>query len=124
MRTPSAALTETAAEAASALELADLPLSRQLPYFRSSAVLTGMHGAGFANLIFLPPGGVVAELCPLGYCTQSYERLCARVGLTYLRWTNSIAENAKPGYDTIVDPSQFVDLMRRAAKAWGGSYSA
>ena len=27
-------------------------------------------------------------------------------------------ENAKPGYDTIVDPPQFVVLMRRAIKAW------
>ena len=37
---------------------------------------------------------------------QSYRRLCDRLGLTYLRWTNSISENAKPGYDTIVDTGQ------------------
>ena len=97
-----------------AVELADLPFVEQLPLFRAAAVLTGMHGAGYANLIFLPPGAVVAELCPLGYCTQSFERLSARLGLTYLRWTNSIAANAKAGYDTIVDPAQFVGLMRRA----------
>ena len=64
------------------------------------------------------PASVVAELCPLGYCTQSYTRLSARLGLTYLRWTNSIAENAKPGYDTIVDTNQFVELMRKALGAW------
>lgn len=75
-------------------------------------------GAGFANLIFLAPGSVVAELCPLGYCTQSYQRISSRVGVTYMRWTNDIAENAKPGYDTIVDPPQFVALMRRAVRAW------
>ena len=59
----------------------------------------------------------VAELCPLGYCTQSYERISARVGLTYLRWTNTIQANAKEGYDTIVDTKQFVDLMSKAVRA-------
>ena len=107
------------------LELSGMPFAEQLPHFRRAAVFTGMHGAGYANIIFLAPGSVVAELCPLGYCTQSYERISARIGLTYLRWTNSIPENAKEGYDTIVDPEQFVGLMTRAVKAWekagGGS---
>ncbi len=80
--------------------------------------MTGMHGAGYANLIFLPPGGVVAELCPLGYCTPSYIRLSKYVGLTYMRWTNGIAENAKAGYDTIVDTKQFVGFMKQAVRAW------
>jgi hypothetical protein len=35
-----------------------------------------------------------------------------------MRWTNDITENAKPGYDTIVDPPQFVALMRRAVRAF------
>ena len=38
------------------VELADLPFGEQLALFRRSAVLTGMHGAGYANLIFMPPG--------------------------------------------------------------------
>ena len=63
-------------------------------------------------------GGVVAELCPLGYCTDSYRRLSGLVGLEYMRWTNSIAANARKGYDTVVDPAQFVALMKRAASAW------
>ena len=100
------------------LELADLPVAQQLARFRHAAILTGMHGAGYANIIFMAPGSVVAELCPLGYCTQSYERISARLDLTYMRWTNSIAENAKPGYDTIVDVAQFIVLMRRAVDAW------
>ena len=99
-----------------ALELADLPLLAQLPYFRDAALITGMHGAGYANMIFMAPGSVVAELCPLGYCTPSYERLAARLDLTYMRWTNTIAENAKAGYDTIVDIGQFLAFMKRALK--------
>ena len=35
-----------------------------------------------------------------------------------MRWTNSIAANAREGYDTVVDPAQFVALMKRAASAW------
>ena len=69
-----------------------------------------------ANLIFLKPGSVVAELCPLGYCTNSYERISPLVGLSYVRWTNSIQSNAKANYDTIVDEEQFLTLMRRAVK--------
>ena len=99
------------------LELAGMPLAQQLPHFRGARVLTGMHGAGYANLIFLGVGAVVAELCPLGYCTQSYQRLSRRLGVTYLRWTNTIAENAREGYDTIVDTAQFVGLMGRAVEA-------
>ena len=102
----------------SPLELADMPFAEQLPHFRRAAVVTGMHGAGYANIIFMAPGGVVAELCPLGYCTQSFSRISERVGLTYMRWTNSIEENSKPGYDTIVDTKQFTSLMRKAVKAW------
>jgi hypothetical protein len=81
-----------------------------------------MHGAGYANLIFMQPGGVVAELCPLGYCTDSYQRLSPRIGLTYMRWTNAIAANAHEHYDTVVDPPQFVALMKRAARAWNANY--
>ena len=39
------------------------------------------------------------------------------MGLTYMRWTNAIEKNARPGYDTLVDPGQFVGLMRRAVRA-------
>ena len=99
-------------------------------------------------MIFMAPRSVVAELCPLGYCTQSFERLSGRLGpgphtvhshtvhlplarctadpvhhvwhrlgLTYMRWTNSIKENARAEYDTVVDPPQFVALMRKAVRA-------
>ena len=102
------------------LELADVPFLEQLRHFRRAWLVTGMHGAGYSNIIFLPPRAVVAELCPLGYCTQSYERLSARLDLVYLRWTNSISENAKPGFDTIVDVEQFLGLMRRATSALHG----
>ena len=48
---------------------------------------------------------------------QSYERISARLGLTYLRWTNAIPQNAKPGFDTVVDTGQLVALMRQAVQA-------
>ena len=82
-----------------AVELAGMPFSAQLPLFRAAAIFSGMHGAGYANIIFLPPGrAVVAELCPLGYCTKSFERLAARIGLVYLRWTNTIQARAAAGW--------------------------
>ena len=95
-------------------ELADMPFGDQLAQIRAAAVLTGMHGAGFANMIFMAPGSVVAELCPLGYCTDSFRTLAPRLGLAYLRWTNAIASNAFANYDTVVEPHSFVELMRRA----------
>lgn len=94
-----------------------MPFAKQLPHFRASNVVTGMHGAGYSNIIFLSPGSVVAELCPMGYCTESYRRIAARTDLAYIRWTNSISANAKDGYDTIVDTAQFVTLMGKALKA-------
>jgi GDP-mannose transporter len=100
------------------LELADVPFAEQVQHFRRAAVVTGMHGAGYANIIVLAPRAVVAELCPLGYCTKSYERMSARLDLIYMRWTNTIAENAKPGYDTVVDVGQFTKLMQQAVSAF------
>lgn len=96
----------------------------QVSHFRRAAVVTGMHGAGYSNVLFLAPGAVVAELCPLGYCTQSYERMSTRLDLTYLRWTNAIAENAKPGFDTVVDVGQFISLMKKAVGAYRGGGAA
>ena len=107
-----------------AVELADLPFAAQIPLFRAAAIFTGMHGAGYANIIFMAPGGVVAELCPLGYCTKSYERLSSRIGLTYLRWTNTIQANAHEDYNTVVAPDQFIALMQRALQALGTTWTA
>ena len=90
--------------------MTDFWLLRSTAHFASSAET--------ANLIFMVAGSVVAELCPLGYCTDSYKRLSPRLGLTYMRWTNANPENAKPGYDTVVDTAQFVALMRKAERAW------
>lgn len=101
-------------------------LLAQLPHFRASHIVTGMHGAGYANIIFLAPGSVVAELCPMGYCTDSYRRISDRLDLHYLRWTNSDPAHAKDGFDTIVEPREFTTLMERAVKALraGGSTGA
>ena len=60
---------------------------------------------------------MVAELCPLGYCTESYRRMAPQLGLTYLRWTNTIQSNAV-GADTVVDVPSFLSLMRNAVRVW------
>ena len=97
------------------LELAGMPFAEQLPHFRSASVMTGMHGAGYANLIFLPVGSVVAELCPLGYCTQSYQRLSPPRDHVHAMDQPDPREREE-GYDTIVDTGQFISLMASAVR--------
>ena len=48
----------------SAVELADLPFTQQLPLFRSAAILTGMHGAGCAPPATPPRGACTPRQLP------------------------------------------------------------
>ena len=39
-------------------------LQCQIGLFSQANIVIGMHGAGLANMIFMPPGGLVVEITP------------------------------------------------------------
>lgn len=57
----------------------------------------------------------MAELCPRGYCTNSFQRLAGVLGLAYVRWTNAHAENAHAHYNTVVHVDEFLRTLGLAA---------
>lgn len=102
-----------------AIEAADfgvLAFSEQLRALRAADVLTGMHGAGFANLLFLRPSSVVLELCAMRYCPDMYAGMAARAGLRHMRWRNTNPADDLPADDTRVPPAAFVRALNAAAE--------
>lgn len=45
-------------------DAADMEIGPQLKYFSQTSTLVGQHGAGLANMIWMPPGGRVFEILP------------------------------------------------------------
>ena len=129
----------------SAVELADLPFTQQLPLFRSAAILTGMHGAGCAppatpprgactprqlpHCLLLPPGRCEPDLPDswVGGRRAVPARLLHQLVRAHLAPARSptcagrtASANARKNFDTVVDEAQFLALMKRASQLWRG----
>lgn len=52
-------------------------------------VLVGMHGAAFANMMFLPPRAAVVELFNYGHFQPMYHVLSNAFGLSHWMWQNT-----------------------------------
>lgn len=59
----------------------------QVNFFSSASVLIGLHGAGLANIVFMPEGSRLIECIPQGYFRNNlaihYQRLAHFLGLDY-----------------------------------------
>ena len=77
-------------------ERGGLPLREQIAVVESTRVFVAMHGAVFANLIFLPADAVVVQLWPYlcADVSDSQERLADVLGLPYYSWENRDADAA------------------------------
>lgn len=57
----------------------------------SADVLVGVHGAGMTNLVFMPPGGVLVQIVPLGrmedVCWINYGAAAVRMKLHYVQYS-------------------------------------
>eukprot|EP00850_Spirogloea_muscicola_P017001 SM000142S00515 [mRNA] locus=s142:136317:138767:+ [translate_table: standard] len=82
------------------------PLLEQAGAMRRTALLVAMHGAGMANVVFLPPGALALELFPLKFAYGTYRRIALRYGVHYLDWHNT-AHNASHYANNCLDTSGF-----------------
>lgn len=67
-------------------ETTEMGIREQVQLVSETSVLIGQHGAGLANMVFMPPGGVVIEIhppLPLE-AVQTFAQLAAACGHTYL----------------------------------------
>ena len=81
-------------------------------------VLIGMNGAGLTNGLYLPPGGVVIQLVPIGLDLNNREfgeLLKGGAGGGYLEWKNRYADRtSRPSGDTIVDIDELLEMVHQA----------
>eukprot|EP00850_Spirogloea_muscicola_P003578 SM000014S00366 [mRNA] locus=s14:963690:966153:- [translate_table: standard] len=82
------------------------PLLEQAGAMRRTVLLVAMHGAGMANVVFLPPGALALELFPLKFAYGTYRRIALRYGVHYLDWHNT-AHNASYYANNCLDAGGF-----------------
>jgi len=101
----------------SVYSLEDLTFDQQIKLFRSSEIITGLHGAGLSHLVFCEPGTLVLELNNYGRedIKNHYMDISVKCGLRYYRST--ALENVEDGLDnkriqTDVYLSQLKELVQ------------
>jgi len=94
-----------------------LSMREQLALAIDTDVLVGMHGAGLAHALFLPPWAGVVELYPAYQSTRlrHFRRLAAWRGLAYRRWRNRDPAREHPHHRTEIPPDVLVEEVRRCA---------
>jgi len=79
-------------------------VAEQIAIFRSASLIVANHGAGLANLIFMPKGGRVVELFSSRWLNDCYFRLSSLVGLRYdCRVSDELGEWGTVNYDFVFE---------------------
>ncbi len=98
------------------IDYADYDFDQQLPISRATDVIVAMHGAGLAQMMFMPPyGGAFEFFCPEKPSSNyRYEQLSKRMGLSYDSFSIENSENIVPIPSVL---PQLQKLFRKVAKA-------
>lgn len=101
-----------------------MTFEEQIRLFRSSEIITGLHGAGMAWLIFCHPGTFFLEAGIVGgkpNHREHYEDICVKCGLPYYRFVNTQYPD-KEKYpnavqdDCVIDPGAFIPIVKSIVK--------
>jgi hypothetical protein len=100
------------------VRLETLTLAEQIRLFAETRFVTGVHGAGFSNIVFSRPGTRVLELVKKGYITGSYNITAGRMDMIYaILLDESAAGDAIRGEtkfdDLTIDAKKFTDMIDR-----------
>jgi hypothetical protein len=90
-----------------------MTFEEQIRLFRSSEIITGLHGAGFAWLIFCFPGTYFLEIGIVGGQKKHkghYEDICVQCDLPYYRFTKTSLPDTSL-YPDAIDPDCVVDVQ-------------
>eukprot|EP00041_Stephanoeca_diplocostata_P027573 m.760959 g.760959 ORF g.760959 m.760959 type:complete len:575 (-) comp23204_c1_seq12:3556-5280(-) len=102
------------------LDLATLPFAKQVAEIAQTDVLVGMHGAGLANIPYLPCGAVVLELRPhhgTGAVETGVETMAIRLGVGYRSWKSKSDSDAREeGGSIFVNLDDFIPVMEDAVQ--------
>jgi hypothetical protein len=103
----------------SSYNLDTLTFEQQIKLFRSSEIITGVHGAGLAWLIFCEPGTSVVEIQHPSWKAERgfYIDIGLKNRLQYNKFINvreplpNECENNYNGTDIIVDKQNYIDVL-------------
>lgn len=103
-----------------------LSLEHVVEIVDSCSIMVGVHWAGLTHELFLPDGGVLVQIVPLGM-EWGAETYCSRPGTVMGLWQlkykiepeeSSLSEIYKPNHPVIADPeSVFAKGYNAAARA-------
>jgi capsular polysaccharide biosynthesis protein/Flp pilus assembly protein TadD len=95
------------------VRLEDLTFDAQADLFGGAEVVLGVHGAGFTNMLFAPPGALLIELHPAGHLPVFYRHLTGLMGQRHKAIPGTITQALRPSleynWNFRVDPAD-VDL--------------
>ena len=80
--------------------------AQQIELMRSTHILIGPHGSGHANGMFMPAGGLLFELFPKGFYTDTYRKMA---GVFDQSWDMIESEAAPSGTKPI--PKRLADFL-------------
>jgi len=100
------------------VRLETLTLAEQIRLFGETRFVTGVHDAGFSNIVFSQPGTRVLELVKKGYITGSYSITAGRMDMPYaiLLDESSAGDAIRPETkfdDLRIDAKKFTDMIDR-----------
>ena len=98
-----------------AVVLEELTIAEQLRVAASTDLLVGMHGAGLAHTLFLPPGAGLVELFPAYFSPESryFRRMAEWRGLYYQGWQNTDPRREIADFRTEIPPEVVIEAVRR-----------
>ena len=76
-----------------AKEFFEMTFKEQVTLMQQADILVGMHGAGLANLVYMPQSSHVIELIPFTWKSKEYVLLSGMTGHPYASWQNEKKEN-------------------------------
>lgn len=92
--------------------LEDLTLEQQIQKLQSADVVLGVHGAGFANMLFCRPGTRIIEIQDPDDPNPHFYALATLAGLRYFLLHGTFDENAEPHFrDLSIDSKAIFSLL-------------
>lgn len=94
--------------------LEDMPLAEQIETLSGAEIVLGVHGAGFANILFCQPGTRVIEIQDPDDPNPHFYALASLLGLKYSLIISEVDGNQESHYrDLTVKPANLLQEIRR-----------
>lgn len=106
----------------SLVDFASLTFAEQIATVRRTDILAGVHGAGLAHSMFLPPDSALAEIMPVDFHHKGFRNLAKRLGHRYFTTHATAHENYTTSkgwqYDDVwIEQARFEALIDAAVKS-------